>query len=424
MPLVTSLLLLIVLARLFGQAFRRFNQPAIVGEMLAGVLLGPSVLDLIHPGAALSGIAELAVFLIVLSAGLEMDFKDILGALRGRGLAIAVSGFAVPMAAGVLVGLAYRLDPMRVIFLGLCVSITALPVTVRILQSFKLLDTDIARYSVASAIFNDVVALLILGAILNLPGQLSPKALGISIVGTTWKLVALAVLILGINWLFRKAAALGVNVERFTEKIVGLLGSEALFGILIVFVLAFGAASETLGFHFVIGAFFGALLIDPKFLFASRYHELDRTLRSITEGFLAPVFFAYLGLEFNVGAMQSIGFVALVLAVSIGSKVLGGWMGARLIGMSRVDSLGIGILLNGRGVMELVIASIAYERGFIGQGLFSTLVLMGVVTTMITPLMLRRWVMPGLAGPAAASAMEEGAEGGPGGEEGPAGRSG
>jgi Kef-type K+ transport system membrane component KefB len=246
MPLLTSLLILIVVARLFGQIFERFNQPAIVGEMVAGVLLGPSVLNLIHANAALSGISELAVFLVVLSAGLEMNFKDIVEAFRGRGLVIAGLGFAIPLIAGILVAAAFQSDVMRTVFL------------------------------------------------------------------------------------------------------------------------------------------------------ASRYHELDRTLRSVTEGFLAPVFFASLGLEFNLGAMKSFGFVAIVLAVSIGSKILAGWLGGRLIQLSPARSLGIGIILNGRGVMELVIASIAYERGFIGQGLFSTLVLMGVVTTMITPLMLRKWVMPKL----------------------------
>lgn len=137
MPLLTSLLLLIVAARLIGRLFQRLHQPAIVGEMLAGALLGPSVLDLIQPNAALSGISELAVFLVVLSAGLEMKFNDIVSALRGRGAVIAVLGFAIPFFAGLLVGAAFRLDVMRTVFLGLCVSITALPVAIRILQSFK-----------------------------------------------------------------------------------------------------------------------------------------------------------------------------------------------------------------------------------------------------------------------------------------------
>lgn len=399
MHVLTSLLILIAVARLFGQIFHRFGQPAIVGEMLAGVLLGPSVLNVVHASPALSGIAELAVFLIVLSAGLEMNFRDIMTALRGRGIVIALLGFLVPLAGGVLVGVAFNLDAMRTIFLGLCVSITALPVTVRILQSFNLLESEIARYSVATAIFNDVMALLALGIILNLPEQRTFKAVGASILNTSWKLVALCGFILAFNWFLQFIVKKGVRIDSVFEKLVNLLGNEAIFGIVVLFVLVFGAISENLGFHFVIGAFFGALLIERKYLLASRYHELERTLRSITEGFLAPVFFAYLGLEFNILSMKSFGFVTVVLAVSVVTKIFSGWLGGALIGLSRADSLGIGVILNGRGVMELVIASIAFERGFIGQGLFSTLIFMGVVTTIMTPLMMRRWVIPNLGAP-------------------------
>ncbi len=396
MSLLTQLLILIVSARLIGRLFQKFGQPAIVGEMIAGVLLGPSVFNFIHTGPALSGISDLAVFLVVLSAGLEMQFQDILNALKGRGLILALLAFFIPMAAGIAVGLAYQLDPMRVIFLGLCVSITALPVAVRILQTFNLLDSDIARYSVATAILNDITALLILGVILNLPATLSLDSIGFSILNTGWKLLALLAFILGFNWTLQKLIGRGVHIHRWSEKLVEVLGTEALFGILIVFVLAFGSVSEALGFQFVIGAFFGALLIDRKFFLASRYDELDHTLRSITDGFLGPVFFATLGLEFNAGSVKSIDFVAVVLAVSVVSKMASGWLGAKIIGLGPAESLGIGIILNGRGIMELVIASIAYKRGFISQGLFSTLIVMGVFTTIITPLMFRRWVMPRL----------------------------
>jgi Kef-type K+ transport system membrane component KefB len=381
---------------LLGQIFQRFGQPSIVGEMLAGVLLGPSILDLIHPNTALSSISEFAVFLVVLSAGLEMNFKDIFNALFSKGIVIAVLGFVLPLAAGLMVGAVFQLDVMRTVFLGLCVSITALPVTVRILQSFNLLNSDIARYSVATAIFNDVVALLVLGVILNLPAQPSLGVIAVSIVSTSWKLIALGGFILGFNWQLERMIKRGIHIEKISEKLVDLVGNEALFGILVLFVLVFGSISEALGFHFVIGAFFGALLIDRKFFLASRYHELDLTLRSITEGFLGPVFFAYLGLEFNLEALRPVGFVLIVLIVSIVSKIAAGWLGGWLIRLPPPHPLGIGIILNGRGVMELVIASIAYERGFINQGLFSTLVLMGVVTTMMTPLMFRKWIMPRL----------------------------
>jgi len=396
MSLLTKLLLLIVVARLLGRLFERLGQPAIVGEMLAGVILGPAALNLLEPNEALHGISDLAVFLVVLSAGLEMEFRSVIDSLRGRGLVIATLGFLVPMSAGIGVGYFYGLDTMRMIFLGLCVSITALPVAVRILQKFQLLDSDIARYSVATAILNDVTALLALGVLLNLPTQFSLGAVGVSILITASKLIVLALFILGFNWLVELLIHRGVRIPRWSEKLVEVVGPEALFGILVVFVLAFGSVSEALGFHFVIGAFFGALLIDRKFFLASRFNELDHTLRSVTDGFLGPVFFATIGLEFQAGKIQSVDFALAVLGVSIVSKLASGWAGARLIGLRPVDALGIGIILNGRGVMELVIASIAYHRGFIGQGLFSVLVLMGVVTTVITPILFQRWVFPRL----------------------------
>ncbi|HEY0906559.1 MAG TPA: cation:proton antiporter [Methylophilus sp.] len=396
MPLLTNLLFLIVSARLLGQVFNRFKQPAIIGEMLAGVILGPSLLDLIQPTPALTGISEFAVFLIVLSAGLEMNFKEVIDAIRGKGIVIAFLGFVIPLTGGILVGVAFSLDVSRTVFLGLCVSITALPVTVSILQSFKLLDSDIARYSVGTAIFNDIAALLALGVILNLPEQKSLQGVGISIFHASSKLLLLCVLILGFSYLIQFLVEKGVRLERLSEKLVDVIGNEALFGILLLFVLVFGSVSAALGFHFVIGAFFGALLIDRKFFLPSRYQELELTLSSITGGFLAPVFFAYLGLEFKMQIIESFWFVAVVLVVSIVTKIMAGWIGGRLIGLPKSHALGIGFILNGRGVMELVIASIAYERGFIGQDLFSVLVLMGVVTTMITPFIFRKWVMPQL----------------------------
>ena len=397
MPLLTTLLILIVTARLMGQVFSRFNQPAIIGEMLAGVILGPSIFNLISPTPALSGISEFAVFLIVLSAGLEMNFKEVVDSMRGKGIVIALLGFLLPLTGGILVGIGFDLDVSRTIFLGLCVSITALPVTVSILQSFKLLDSNIARYSVATAIFNDVAALLVLGVILNLPEQKSYQAVAGAIFSASWKLIMLILLIVSVSLVIKKVTEKGVRIDQWSEKLVEFIGNEALFGLLLLLVLVFGSVSAALGFHFIIGAFFGALLVDRNFFLPARYKELELTLGSITGGFLAPVFFAYLGLEFKVQIIDSFWFVAVVLAVSIATKILAGWLGGRLIGLSKTDAMGIGFILNGRGVMELVIASIAYERGFIGQDLFSVLVLMGVITTLITPLMFRKWVMPHLA---------------------------
>ena len=385
MQILTSLLVLIVLARVLGHLFARWGQPAIVGEMLAGILLGPSVLGLVAPSPALSGIASLAIFLVILAAGLEMSFHEIARAMRGRGLLVALIAFALPFGSGVLVAWAFELDLMRTIFLGLCISITALPVAVKMLEELGMLETPIGHHAISTAIINDVLALFILGILLALPEQ------------TTWsqvvstgsvvmaKLLVLVSAVVGLNLLLGWLERRGINVSAGPEKLAALFGPEALFGIVVVFVLAFGSLSEGLGFHFVIGAFFGALLLDQRHFVAARYEDLKRTLGSITGGFLAPVFFAYLGLEFHVEALTDLGFVAAVLAAAIASKVLAGWWGGRLIGMSGREALGLGFILNGRGAMELVVASIALERGFIGREMFSVLVLMGVVTTMLAP---------------------------------------
>ena len=385
MQILTSLLTLIVLARLLGHLFARWGQPAIVGEMIAGIVLGPAMLGLVEPNAALSGIASLAIFLVVLAAGLEMSFHDIVTAMRGRGLVVALSAFALPFASGVIVAWAFDLDLMRTIFLGLCVSITALPVAVKMLDDLGLLNTAIGRYAVSTAVINDVMALFILGVLLALPAQTSWGEVLAAGSVVTFKLLALAAAVVGLNALLTFLERRGVNVAAGPERLATVFGPEALFGIVIVFVLAFGSLSEGLGFHFVIGAFFGALLLDQKHFVAARYEDLRRTLGSITSGFLAPVFFAYLGLEFTFSALANVGFVAAVLLAAIASKVVAGWLGGVAIGMSHREALGLGCILNGRGAMELVVASIALERGFIERDLFSVLVLMGVVTTLLAP---------------------------------------
>ena len=390
MSLLSSLLVLIVAARLLGRLFARYKQPELIGEILAGVLLGPAVLNLIQPNAALAGISELAVFLIILNAGLEMRFADIIGAMRGRGLLLAGISFMVPFLGGVLVAAAFQQDVMRMIFLGLCISITALPVAVKLLGTLGILHTRIARYALATAVVNDVAALFILGIVLNIPQHVTWGGAASSIAVAIVKLFGLGLLVFLLNRLLGWLDQRNWSIQAVPEALIRYFGPEALFGVVIVFVMVFGSFTEMLGFHFVIGAFFGALFLDKRHFLASRYDDLRGTLGSITNGFLAPVFFAYLGLEFQAGAFSNIGFPVVVILVSILTKLFAGWLGGKLVGMPSRESIGLGCVLNGRGVMELVVAGIAYQKGFIGPAMFSTLVLMGIVTTFLTPLLFKR----------------------------------
>lgn len=390
MSLLSSLLLLIVVARLFGRLFARYNQPELIGEILAGVLLGPAILGLIEPNKALAGVTELAVFLIILNAGLEMRFSDIVGAMKGRGLMLAAISFFIPFGGGVLVAAAFGQDIMRMIFLGLCISITALPVAVKLMDSLGILHTPIAKFSLATAVVNDVAALFILGIVLNLPETLTLGDASVAVGIATLKLVAMGMVVVGLNQLLNWLEKRNVNVQALPESMIRVFGPEALFGIVIVFVLVFGTISEALGFHFVIGAFFGALFLDKKHFIASRYKDLQGTLGSITNGFLGPIFFAYLGLELQLISLSEWEFPLIVIVVSIVTKLFAGWLGGLMVGMDHRESMGLGAVLNGRGVMELVVAGIAYQNGFIGPTMFSTLVLMGIVTTFLTPIFFKQ----------------------------------
>ncbi|MCZ4304555.1 cation:proton antiporter [Zoogloeaceae bacterium G21618-S1] len=390
MSLLSSLLVLIVAARLLGRLFARYKQPEMIGEILAGIVLGPALLNLIAPNAALSGITELAIFLIILNAGLEIRFADILDAMRGRGLLLAVLSFLIPFISGAAVAAAYHQDVMRMIFLGLCISITALPVAVKLLEGLGILHTKVAKYALATAVVNDVAALFILGIVLNMPQNLNfPDAAG-AVGLATLKLSALALVVLSMNGLLTWLDKRDISIHAVPETLIRVFGPEALFGIVIVFVLVFGTISEALGFHFVIGAFFGALFLDKRHFLASRYEDLRGTLGAITNGFLAPIFFAYLGLEFHPEALSELGFPAVVIVVSILTKLFAGWLGGRIVGMANREAIGLGCVLNGRGVMELVVAGIAYQKGFIGPTMFSTLVLMGILTTFLTPILFKQ----------------------------------
>ncbi len=390
MPLLTSILLLLVVARLLGQLMVKLKQPELVGEIFAGILLGPAVLKWIEPNKSLEGISELSVFLIVVAAGLEMEMGEVIKSIKGKGLIAALLGFLIPLMGGIGIGNIFGLDPIRTFFLGLCMSITALPVTVQILASFNLLQSRIANFTIATSILNDILGLLCLGIILDRQEFSSPSGLlplFVSVLKTSFKLSLFAGMVFVTNRLIQWGTHKTSYLEKILNKFQNLFGPEAIFGVAIIFVLFFGSMSETLGSHFIIGAFFGALLLSRDVFGTSIFSGLQSTLLSLTSGFLGPVFFAYIGLSFSVHAFSQPGMVLGVLLVSIATKILGGYLGGRILKMSQLEALGAGIILNGRGIMELVVANIAYQKELIDQDLFSTLIIMGIVTTVITPML-------------------------------------
>ena len=168
LPFFAALLLLLVLARFFGEIFERMKQPAMIGEIIAGIILGPTLLNFIHRTEELKVISDLGVFLLVILAGLEINFDDILKSMKGRNIVVSLLAFILPIISGFMIGKLFGQSVMTTVFIGLCVAITALPVSIRILMDLGKLNTEVGQKIISVAIFDDVLALTILGILLDL----------------------------------------------------------------------------------------------------------------------------------------------------------------------------------------------------------------------------------------------------------------
>ncbi|MFZ4521818.1 MAG: cation:proton antiporter [Bacteroidales bacterium] len=391
LPFIVNLLVLLLAAKLLGELAERLGQPSMIGEVIAGVILGPSLLNIISSPGEIKVIAELGVFMLIVLAGMEIEVEEIRNSIRGRNIWIALLGFLVPMASGIAIGLIFNFSNTFTIFLGLCIAITALPVSIRILMDLGKLKTSIGQRIISAAIFNDIVALLILGIILDFNDETKNiRDLTFSILFTAMK-VGFFTLFLVTAYHFFKFAKRKVNVinPRMNKFLLYLRGKESVFALVILFVLIFSSIAELLGLHFVVGAFFGAILI-PRSMFANRdFDKVQRSISGITMGFLAPIFFATMGISFDFCALNDVLLLIVVLVASFFSKIFGGYLGGRVAGFSHAKSLTLGLGLNARGIMELVIANIALAKGFIDVPMFSILVLMALLTTILTPFLLK-----------------------------------
>jgi Kef-type K+ transport system membrane component KefB len=392
LPFFTNLLILLVFARFLGEVFERFKQPAMIGEIIAGIILGPSLFGIIHRGEELKVISELGVFLLVIIAGLEINFDDILKSLKGKNIIISLMGFFLPIFSGFTVGYFFGKDVMTTVFIGLCVAITALPVSIRILMDLGKINSSIGQKIISVAIFDDVLALTILGVLLNIKDtDMSVISIvKISLISILKLSLFITILIFS-YYAIKKLSNKEDYLERHLNAVLSILkGKESLFALFFVFILIFATITETLGFHFIIGSFFAAMLINEKLVGKNHLESFHKTTNGLAMGFLAPIFFAGIGLEFHFGSIQNIPLLLTILFVSYVSKILGGFLGGKLANYDSKFALTLGIGLNARGIMELVIANIAYKAGLINLEIFSILVIMGVFTTLTTPFFLKK----------------------------------
>ncbi|MCU0879725.1 MAG: cation:proton antiporter [Pirellulaceae bacterium] len=395
--MLVALALLIGAARILGELARRLHQPAILGELLAGVILGPTVLGALAPqvqamlfpasgpnATVLEGIGSLAIVLFLLVAGMEVDLSIVWR--QGRtALKVGTLGTLIPFAIGLggaalmptALGRQVDADPLIfVLFLATAVAISALPVIAKTLMDLDLYRTDLGMVVVSAAIFNDLLGWTTFAVILGLLGS-SSAGLGI---GTTLVLTGLyAGLMLTVGrWLMHRAIPF---LQAYTHYPGGVLGFAVTIGLL-------GAAfTEFIGIHAVFGAFIAGVALGDS----SHLSERTRVMIDEFVSFIfAPVFFASIGLKVNFITHFDVSVVLLILGLTIGGKLLGAVAGARWGGFASRERWAVGYAMIATGAMGIILGTMALEAGIIRQRLFVAIVVTAIVTSGLSGPLIRR----------------------------------
>jgi len=387
-----SLGLLLGAARVLGELAQRFHQPAVLGELLAGVLLGPTVLGSISPetsaylfpqdgpsSVALNAITTLSVTLLMLVAGMEVDLSTIWR--QGRiGFKVGTAGMVIPFFLGLIVALIAPLalgrdtdaDPLVFsLFFATALSITALPVIAKTLMDLDLYRSDFGMVVVSAAILNDLIGWIIFAIILGLIGAETGHSNNILWTITLTLVFAGFMLTAGRSLIHRSLPFL----QAYTRWPGGVLSYALILALL-------GAAfTEWIGIHAIFGAFIVGIAVGDS----SHLRERTRVIIDQFVSFIfAPVFFASIGLKVNFITHFDLVPVVTVLLIACVCKLAGGILGARWGNMTRRDAWAVGFAMNARGAMEIILGLLALQADIIRPRLFVALVIMAIVTSMIS----------------------------------------
>ena len=407
MELLLIILVILVVARLAGELMERVGQAAILGELLAGVVLGllvtgfPNLLPQfvgISDNEVFKAICNLGIFFLMFMAGMGMRLEQ-LAEVSKRGSVIALGGLLLPLALGY--GLGWLWLPAseykfaQAFFLGVGLSITSIAITAKILMNFGQLRTRLGSTIVSAAVIDDIIGLGLLAILVSI--------LEMGRMPSGGELAILAVKILGF---FVFAIIVGrFMIPRIGARLHRVKMAEVGFSVALAIALIFAVAAEFLGMHFIIGAFIAGLLIRERTFGDWVVRDIQQKVSGISLGFLAPIFFASIGLYLDLSALSmALPFTLVLILVAIAGKVIGCGLPARLLKFSNRESLAIGSAMNGRGEVLLITASVALAAGLfevpvptppIVTALFSSVVIAAIVTSILTPFGLKLFLKRG-----------------------------
>ena len=400
---VTQLAVLLFVARALGEAVSSVGQPAVVGELLAGVVLGPSVLGVVAPTVytdlfavpesqfhLLEVVSWIGLVMLLIVTGLETDI-DLIRSKGRTALLLSLGGITVPFATGFALGWYLPVEFVAVadqrlvfsLFIATAMSISAIPVIAKVLIELDVIRRDIGQLILAAGMVDDTIGWILLATVAGLAQR------GVVDLGAAATTVLSVVVFLGIA--FTVGQRVVGELVRWVDNIVG--GETAMLTLLMVLALSAGAITQYLGLEAILGAFVVGILIGQVNRFDQ---ELRHIFEVITLGIFAPIFFAIAGLRMNVAALLdptvfAVGLV--VLGVACFGKFVGIIGAAQLAGLPRWEGITIGGGMNARGAMEIIVATIGLGLGILTIDMYSIIVMVAIVTSLMAPAVMR-WSIP------------------------------
>lgn len=395
---LVQLALLVGVARLLGGVAKRLRQPAVVGELLAGVVLGPSVFQQAWPagyewvfvsepvvGSVTFGLAWVGVVFLLVVMGFETDL-GIISRFRGAALATAAGSLVLPLVVTGSFGLVFASEfsdgstPRWVVagFFALALSVSALPVVGKILADLGLLRRNFGQITIAAAMAKDAVGWLLLAVLTGVAlGGVDLERVAVSFGG----LAVFSILMLTVGRWFLDMVSRQL-LARGADTTAG-------FSVAVVAAIAGAAITQALHVEAILGAYLVGLVLS---LLRYQVPGVRHLLETVTAAFLAPVFFAYSGLRVDLTVLASgriAGFAAVAIVLAVASKIVGSIIGGRIVKLARPEARALGAGLTPLGVMGVVVAIIGLNAGVLNEGAYTVLVLAAVVTSLTAPMMLR-----------------------------------
>lgn len=364
--------LILLCTKVAGDISVRLGQPSVLGKLIVGIIIGPAVFGWIDNSDLIKQLSEVGVILLMFMAGLETDLDE-LNKNRNSSLAVAVGGIILPFVGGYGAGLVVGMDHSHAIFLGLLLCATSVSISVQTLRDLGKMKSRESTTILGAAVVDDILVVILLAFAMSLLGTGD-----VNLVEVIVKKVIFFAVIIVVSW---------KGVPMIMRWLSPLRVSESIISAALIICFAFAYFGEMLGIAGIIGAFAAGLAISQT----DYKHEVEKKVEPIAYAMFVPIFFVSVGMNITFEGLGShIWFIIALTVIAILTKLVGGGLGARITGFDLQSSTVIGAGMVSRGEVALIIAGQGLTSGLLAQEYFTAVVLVVILTTMVTPPMLKQ----------------------------------